>query len=290
MKRILGAFALALAAFAAQAQDVYMPYSRDTYHLIDRYQIKYGEQVPEMHTAVRPYGRRDVAELAEISARNARTAVDQFNTGYLLNDNWNYTNQENNDSRKPVLTYFYRNKTDLFHVESEDFTLRVNPVLHFELGLDNESDGVRYINTRGVQLEGSIDKRFGFYAFVGENQARFPEYVNRRIRRDGVVPHETLWKDFKEDGYDFITARGYLNYALSKHVEIQLGHDRHFIGDGYRSLVYSDYAPPAFFLKLNTKVWKLHYMNLFQELIATADRKDELLPKKYMALDRKSVV
>lgn len=263
-----------------------MPYNPDTYHLIDRNQIKYGDQVPEMHTAVRPYGRQDVAALAEISAQNARTASDAFNAAYLLNDNWNYTNREQNDSRKPIFNYFYRNKTDLYHVESEDFTLRVNPVIHFELGLDNESDGVRYINTRGVQLEGSIDKRFGFYAFVGENQARFPEYVNRRIKRDAVVPHETLWKNFKEGGYDFITARGYLNYALSKHVEIQLGHDRHFIGDGYRSLIYSDYAPPAFFLKLNTKVWKLHYMNLFQELIATANRKDELLPKKYMALHR----
>lgn len=286
MKRILGALGLSLAALATQAQDVYMPYNPDTYHLIDRNQIKYGDQVPEMHTAVRPYGRQDVAALAEISAQNARTASDAFNAAYLLNDNWNYTNREQNDSRKPIFNYFYRNKTDLYHVESEDFTLRVNPVIHFELGLDNESDGVRYINTRGVQLEGSIDKRFGFYAFVGENQARFPEYVNRRIKRDAVVPHETLWKDFKEGGYDFITARGYLNYALSKHVEIQMGHDRHFIGDGYRSLIYSDYAPPAFFLKLNTKVWKLHYMNLFQELIATADRKDELLPKKYMALHR----
>ncbi|RIJ37229.1 hypothetical protein [Pontibacter oryzae] len=286
MKRILGAFGLTLAALATQAQDVYMPYNPDTYHLIDRNQIKYGDQVPEMHTAVRPYGRQDVAALAEISAQNARTASDAFNAAYLLNDNWNYTNREQNDSRKPIFNYFYRNKTDLYHVESEDFTLRVNPVIHFELGLDSESDGVRYINTRGVQLEGSIDKRFGFYAFVGENQARFPEYVNRRIKRDAVVPHETLWKDFKEGGYDFITARGYLNYALSKHVEIQMGHDRHFIGDGYRSLIYSDYAPPAFFLKLNTKVWKLHYMNLFQELIATANRKDELLPKKYMALHR----
>ncbi|WP_299758922.1 hypothetical protein [uncultured Pontibacter sp.] len=289
MKRILGAFALLLAAFAAQAQDVYMPYDRDTYHLVDRYQIKFGSQVPEMHTAVRPYGRAEVAELAEISARNTISRADEFNTAYLLNDNWNYTNQAQNESRKPFLQHFYRNKSDLYHVDTEDFVLRVNPVIHFELGLDSESDGARYVNTRGVQLEGSIDERFGFYAFVGENQVRYPEYVNRRIRRDGVVPHETMWKNFKDGGYDFITARGYLNYALSKHVEVQLGHDRHFIGDGYRSLLYSNYAPPAFFFKLNTKVWKLHYMNLFQELISQFNRRDELLPKKYMAMHRLGV-
>lgn len=289
MRRSLCAISIcATISFAAQAQDVYMPYNPDTYHLIDRYQIKHGDNVPQLQTAVRPYGRRDVADLAEVSARNAQTTVDVFNTQYLLRDNWNYTEQESNESDRPILNTFYRNKTDLYHYDSRDFTLRVNPVTHFELGYDNQADGVRYVNTRGIQLEGSIDDKFGFYAFVGENQARFPHYVEERIERGNVVPHEGFWKTFKEDGYDFITARGYLNYALSKHVEIQLGHDRHFIGDGYRSLIYSDYAPPAFFLKLNTRVWKLHYMNLFQELISEYRRGnvDELFPKKYMALHR----
>ncbi|RDV14168.1 hypothetical protein DXT99_15920 [Pontibacter diazotrophicus] len=289
MKRVLCALGLTLAAgSAAQAQDVYVPYNQDVYHWIDRYQIKYGDQVPQLQTAVRPYGRQDVAALAEVSARNATTAVDQFNTQYLLNDNWNYTDQDDNVSRRPILKYFYQNKTDLYHFQNEHFTVRVNPVLHLEAGLDNQTDGMRYINTRGVQIEGTIDEKFGFYTFIGENQARFPGYVMDRIQRDGVVPHEGLWKRFKGDGYDFITARGYLNYALSRHVEIQLGHDRHVIGDGYRSLIYSDYAPPAFFLKLNTSVWKLHYMNLFQELTAdyTRGRGDILFPKKYMALHR----
>ncbi|GAA4426653.1 hypothetical protein GCM10023188_09000 [Pontibacter saemangeumensis] len=274
--------------FTAQAQDVYVPYNPDVYHMIDRYQIKYGNEVPELQTAVRPYGRADVADLAEVSVRNARSAADQFNAEYLLRDNWNYTTEGNNSSQRPFLRYFYRNKTDLYHFENDHFTLRVNPVLHLEVGLDNQTDGVRYVNTRGVQLEGTIDERFGYYAFIGENQAQFPGYVVDRIVRDQVVPHEVYWKRFKGDGYDFITARGYLNYALSKHVEIQLGHDRHVIGDGYRSLVYSDYAPPAFFLKLNTRVWKLHYMNLFQELISEYRRNtgDRLLPKKYMALHR----
>lgn len=289
MRAILCALGLTLlTGFGAAAQDVTVPYNRDVYDLIDRYAIKYGDRVPLLHTAVRSIGRQDVADLAEISARNASSAVDDFNTQYLLNDNWNYTTQGDNQSRRPFLNYFYTNKTDLYHFENEHFTVRVNPVLHLELGHDTNTDGVRYVNTRGVQLEGSIDERFGYYFFIGENQARFPGYVNERILRDNVVPHEGFWKRFKEDGYDFITARGYVNYGLSKHVEIQLGHDRHFIGDGYRSLVYSDYAPPGFFLKLNTTVWKLHYMNLFQELISEFRRSDRdlLFPKKYMALHR----
>lgn len=274
-----------------QAQDTYVPYDPDIYRLIDRYQILYGNQLPEFHTAVRPIGRQDVAKLAELSAQNSSNAVDAFNNTYLLNDNWNYTEQDSNTSKYIFLKHFYKNKTDLYHYQSKDFTLRVNPVLHLEVGYDNQSDGIRYINTRGIQLEGTIDERLGFYTFIGENQARFPEYVVDRIERDNVVPHEGWWKPYNTTGYDFLTARGYLNYGLTKHVEIQLGHDRHFIGDGYRSLFYSDYAPPAFFLKLNTRVWKIHYMNLFQELTPQFERTqvDELFDKKYMALHRLGV-
>ncbi len=291
MKKIACLLLLAFAGSTALAQDTYVPYDPDIYRLIDRYQILYGREVPDLHTTVRPIGRQDVAALAEISARNAQTNVDQFNTQYLLNDNWNYTDQEDNESNRPVLKYFYQNKTDLYHVDNEDFTLRVNPVLHVEFGNDNQSDGIRYVNTRGVQLEGMIDQRLGFYTFIGENQVRYPEYVTRRIIRDNVVPHEGWWKPFKEDGYDFLTARGYLNYNITKHVEIQLGHDRHFIGNGYRSLLLSDYAPPAFFLKLNTQVWRIHYVNLFQELTAEYRRlsQDVLFDKKYMAFHRLGV-
>ena len=104
VRSILRALPIALlSGFAAQAQDTYVPFNRDVYHLIDRYQIKYGDQLPPLHTAVRPYGRRDVAKLAEISARNAVSNADEFNAQYLLNDNSNYTDQEDNDSERPVL-------------------------------------------------------------------------------------------------------------------------------------------------------------------------------------------
>ena len=49
---------------------------------------------------------------------------------------------------------------------------------------------------------------------------------------------------------------------------MQLGHDRNFIGNGYRSLILADYSTPYFFLKLNTRIWKFNYQNLFAELTA----------------------
>jgi hypothetical protein len=268
------------------AQSTYVPLDPDIYHKIERFQIKYSEEVPNFHTGIKPYFRKETADLAEKVFRkgDSLSRSDQFNATYLLNDNWNYTTRVNQTNfEKPFLKYFFRQPADVYSVDIPDFTLRVNPVLHLEAGRDTDISGVRYVNTRGVQVEGQLDEKLGFYTFLAENQTRFPEYVNGRIRRDTIVPHEGYFKPFKTTGYDFFTARGYINYAASKHISVQLGHDKNFIGNGYRSLVLSDYAPAYFFLKFNVNVWKLQYTNLFTEMNADFRFRDELLPKKFFA-------
>lgn len=51
-------------------------------------------------------------------------------------------------------------------------------------------------------------------------------------------------------------ATGTISYALKKHFTFQTGHDRNFIGDGYRSLILSDNATPYPFLKIVTDFGK----------------------------------
>jgi len=273
-----------------------VPLDQDVYRLIDRYAIKYGaDSLGDPHTAVRPYTRAAVARLAErMLADNANLSrQDRFNAEYLLRDNWNYTGQAetSNRSRRPFLKHFYQRQSDLYSVNTPDFTLRVNPVLGLSAGRDSKTDGLRYLNTRGVQIEGTIDQRLGFYTFLAENQIAVPLYIQQRIQRDQIVPHEGYWKYFKTIGgsqYDFFTARGYITYAATKHINVQLGHDRNFIGNGYRSLILSDYSTPYFFLKLNTRVWKFNYQNLFTEMTVERTRDaagspvDAVYQKKYL--------
>ncbi|UOQ73876.1 capsule assembly Wzi family protein [Hymenobacter cellulosilyticus] len=274
----------------------YVPLDQDTYRLIDRYAIKYGaDTLHDPYTAVRPYHRKGVARLAQRvlldSGAASLSAADRFNAEYLMRDNWNYLPQAQyadlNRSKRPLFNTFYQNQSDFYNVKTEDFTLRLNPVLLLQVGKDNQSDGLRYVNTRGIQLEGTIDQRLGFYTFLADNQQAVPQYVQTRIQRDQIVPHEGYWKYFKTEGgsqYDFFTARGGITYAAGKHVNLQLAHDRNFIGNGYRSLILSDYSAPYFFLKVNTRVWKFNYQNLFAELTAQREIADQVYPKKYMAL------
>ena len=286
----------------------YVPLDPDTYRLLDRYAIKLGpDQLNDPHTSVRPYTRAAAARLGErllspdsAAAGGSLSRADRFNAQYLLKDNWANSARAAalNKSTTPFLKYFFRNETDFYHVQTKDFTLRVNPVALLQAGRDDKLGGLRYVNTRGLQLEGNIDQRLGFYTFLADNQMAVPQYVQTRIERDRIVPHEGYWKYFKTVGgsqYDFFTARGGITYAATKHINVQLAHDRNFIGNGYRSLILSDYSAPYFFLKLNTRVWKFNYQNLFAELTAqrTYDANgsptDEVYPKKYLALHHLSL-
>ncbi|QIX62106.1 capsule assembly Wzi family protein [Hymenobacter sp. BT18] len=285
------------AGYDGRQGSTYVPLDADVYRLIDRYSLKLGaDSLHDPHTAVRPYPRAVVARLAERMLRDSAAGLsraDRFNLRYLLRDNWAYTRQDSglNESRQPILKHFYKRPSDLLAVETPDFTLRINPVLGLQAGRDTDIDGLRYINTRGVQVEGTIDEKLGFYTFLADNQMAVPEYVRQRILRDNIVPHEGYWKRFKDKPgqYDFLSARGYVTYAASKHINVQLGHDRNFIGNGYRSLILSDYAAPYFYLKLNTRIWKFNYQNLFAEMTADKANADTIYQKKYFALHHLSL-
>lgn len=281
------------------AQSTNMPLNKDTYHLVDRFEILSGDMAPDHHSAVKPYTRRAVAQLTDsIQKQNLNLSMqDRFNLEYLRNDNWEWVDSSTNVSRRPFLKVFYKNKSDFYYGadKEEAIAIHVSPVLYLSGGGETASDEYTYINTRGVQVRGMIDKKVGFYAFIGENQARFPAYVRDFVNEKTVVPNEGFWKHFGTDGYDFFTATGYISFNVTKHINFQFGHDRQFIGDGHRSMLMSDFSPPALFLKINTQVWKLNYTNLFTQVYADAygqsggSVSNTNFPKKYLVAHRLGV-
>ncbi len=289
--RLFFALGALLVSLAAPAQSVYAPLNSDYYHLVDRYEIKLGRFAPGFFSNVRPYERRGIAQLTDSVAadHNFLSGRDRFNLTYLRNDNWEWSDSADNESNTPVFKTFYRKKSDLYHHRDDDFEVHVNPVLH--LGAGSEDGGRRlFINTRGAEVRGMIAKRIGFYSFVGENQAIFPEYSRNLTRLYNAVPGEGYWKTFKTNGVDFFTARGYVTFNVVKPIQVQFGHDKNFIGNGYRSMILSDFSAPYLFLKLNTRVWRLNYQNLFAQMNGDIfNFADALFPKKYFAMHHLSV-
>jgi hypothetical protein len=289
--RLFFALLFLLVWVAAPAQSVYAPLNPDYYHLVDRYEIKLGRLAPGFFSNIKPYERRDIAQLADSVAANHNflSGRDRFNLTYLRNDNWEWTDSADNEGNTPIFKTFYRKKSDFYHYRDDEFEVHLNPVLH--LGAGSQDGGRRlFINTRGAEIRGMIAKRIGFYSFVGENQAVFPDYSRNLTALYNAVPGEAYWKTFKTNGVDFFTARGYVTFNVVKPIQVQFGHDKNFIGNGYRSMILSDFSAPYLFLKLNTRVWRLNYQNLFAQMNGDIfNFADALFPKKYFAMHHLSV-
>jgi hypothetical protein len=158
-------------------------------------------------------------------------------------------------------------------LKGKDYWLTLDPGVDLQVGKDFDTEIDTYNNTRLVYTQGGIGKDISFFAVIYESQGRFAGYFNRyaeSIKPDGgnpaIIPSQGIAKEFKTDSYDYPVATGHISYSPSKAFNIQLGHGKNFIGDGYRSLLLSDNASPHPFFKINTTFWKLKYTNTWMSL------------------------
>jgi hypothetical protein len=177
-------------------------------------------------------------------------------------------------------------------IKGKDYWLTLDPGVDLQVGKDLDANIDTYNNTRLVYTQGGIGEKLSFFGVIYESQGRFADYFNRyaeSIRPDGgnpaIIPGRGIAKGFKKDSYDYPTATGHVSYTPSKYFNIQLGHGKTFLGDGYRSLLMSDNASSYPFFKINTTFWKLKYTNTWMSLrdVRPEVTEDGSFRTKYMA-------
>lgn len=280
--------------FQANAQAVFVPsHNTDYYHLLDRMDIMHPMSKPFVFSASKPADRQSIAlwvDSLKIDTSIRHSKIDQFQLQYLANDNLEWS-KFSEKKTKGLLNNFFTQKSDFYHVNSDGLDLHINPVIHFEYGKENQTEQNIYTNTRGIELRGNIWKKLGFYSYLTDNQSLLPLYVRNYANFNTVpgVPGEGYTKPFKINAFDFMTGRGYITFQVIKNIGVQFGHDKNFIGNGYRSMILSDFSSNYTFLKLNTKIWKFQYTNIFAQLVGDVFYRNELLPKKYFAFHHLSL-
>lgn len=281
--------------FTAISQSTYLTQGSKEYHFIDRLEIKQQKNTDLNFSSLKPFNRKAIVEQAQLidSARTARlTKVDEYNLRslYMNSSEWVNNPAEYFKSKRPVLKTFYKTKPNLFEVNTRDFFLAVNPVLQLHFGNESDNDEMQYLNSRGVTIRGRIANKIGFASTIIENQERGPSYFRDRVNGVKAVPGVGFYKPFKTTGFDYFDARGYITFNATKYIDIQFGYDKNFIGNGYRSLLLSDWGNSYLFAKLNTKIWKINYQNIFMELVPQfKKRSDSLLSRKYAAVHHLSM-
>lgn len=227
--------------------NINIPLSHHNYSLFDPALNRVGQN---NHTAQKPYIYSEVNKYYNFETENQKLLKNK--STWLGRKWWN---------------------EHLVAFKGKDYWLTLDPGLDLQVGKDFDSDVKTYNNTRLVYAQGGLGKNISFSAVVYESQGRFANYFNEyaeSIKPDGgnpaIIPGRGIAKKFRTDSYDYPIATGHLSYTPSTWFNIQLGHGKVFIGDGYRSLFISDNASPYPFFKINTTFWKLKYTNTWMSL------------------------
>ncbi len=206
----------------------------------------YLNTVENTHTASKPFVYSEVGKYMDLDAQKNRLI-------------------------KPKKTWFGKKLLNehMGYVNGKNYWITMNPVVDLQLGRDSEGVNT-FNNTRAVQINGGLGKKFNFSTSFYESQGRFANYVNTYAEslkpaggNPAVIPGRGIAKAFKTDAYDYPVAEAYITYTPNTTFNFQFGHGKNFIGDGYRSLFLSDVTAPYPYFKINTTFWKLKYTNLW---------------------------
>lgn len=293
-------WALLLFPSVLWAQSSELPQGHPYVHLLDRLAIKLQRRGELNLATIRPVTRKWAAQEAlyadsvQRTTGNLLSRVDQRLLRSLLLDTkeWAGGRADSLLSAKPWGRSFFQNPANLLEVRQKDFFLAVNPVLQQQVSVESGNSSRLFLNTRGVVVRGLLANRIGFSTYLTDNQERGPRFFQDRVDSFQAVPGVGYYKPFKQTAYDYFDGRGSVYFSATRYAQLQFGYDKNFIGNGYRSLFLSDFSNSALFLKINTRIWKFNYLNLFMELtppFRKATLVDEVLEKKYAAIHHLSV-
>jgi hypothetical protein len=244
-----------------------VPFSHSFYALFD---AKLNQIGSNNHTASKPYTYAEVDKYYDFETANQLLMKEK--TSWWGRKLWNEY---------------------LVEIQGEDYWFTINALFDLRLGKSNPSENdYTYQNTRGIQIQGGLSKKFNFTTTIYESQGRFADYYNQyaeSIKPSGgnpaIIPGIGVAKQFKTDSYDFPVAEANLTFAPSQFIDLQLGYGRNFIGDGYRSVLFADGASPYPFFKINATFWKIKYTSTYMWLKDVRDEVtvDGTYATKYMA-------
>lgn len=94
-----------------------------------------------------------------------------------------------------------------------------------------------------------------------------PNFLDSFVQNNRLIPSQSIPKAIGNKAYAFHQLRFFVHYQATDYFSVESGYGKHFIGDGYRSLLLSDNAANYPYLKLETQIFKkLRYTNLYAKL------------------------
>jgi hypothetical protein len=230
-----------LSAQVSKSQSVYLPYS---YQFDQKFDATVYSVNNSLHTSLKPF-------LIDSSLRPTYNAlmhvgVDSTRKGWILRKIFN---------------------EHLIDVKTKEYTFYADYLPDLQVGRDIASNTNTDLNTRAFQLGGTIGSKFSFYTSSYENQGKFAPYFNQYINKIAFVSGQAYNRDYAQNvTEDWSYSTAIISYSPIKQLNITMGEDKTFIGDGYRSLLLSDFSANYPLLRITANLGKVQYMMMWAYL------------------------
>ncbi|WP_243403253.1 gliding motility protein RemB [Sphingobacterium haloxyli] len=223
---------------ALQAQVKYQPYSYQHYQKYDN--LLYSPQT-RMHTATKPFLFK-----GDLLAK------------YDSIQSLNHADSDNIFMRKIFNEH-------LVEIHKDDHSFYLDFLPDFVIGKETIGADKRttWLSTQGLQMGLNIKEKFTFYANVFKNQGVFPNYLTDYINRADVIPGQGSAKHLSNNKKDWAYATASLTYDFNDYFQTTLAYDKNHIGDGYRSLLLSDFSSNYAHLRFTGKIGNVQYTSIW---------------------------
>jgi len=208
----------------------------------------------------------------------------------LVNETISFQHEKNNYAKgSKEFTAFKKtfrdslNPNSFIHWSKNNSQLVVNPVLDLQVGVKSGDD--RFAFRSGLGLSVRFKKgNWNLGLTYLRQEAKYMDYQSSFIQATGVVPSMNVARrNENRFASDFIN--GFLNYKTNSIFDLELGYGRNFIGDGYRSLLFSDFGKSYPYFKVSANFWKIQYsmmISIHQDIFQVEGIND-LHRRKYVA-------
>jgi hypothetical protein len=211
-----------------QAQNVLM--NASTQQCIDEWNVK--NPAIEFHSSFRPYLFSTLTNFSDTSVTYLHHPVRNFFLSRTFNEGPDRHNQ---------------------------FQFQILPIIDVQAGYDLLSQRFVPEIIGGANVKLNINNDFTFALTALGGRLSLPGFLDTTIQTGSILPGLGRAYADGKGNYEFSNLSGYVSYSPNRIFNIQLGKDKHFIGDGYRSLLLSDFSNNHPYFRINANIWKIQY-------------------------------
>ncbi len=276
--------------FIVSAQTSYSPLGHKEYSVLERLEIKsklplFGASLLKPNNIKLLVG--EVETIDSLQRNNNRIAaslskVDKYNITRFLMAHKEYTSPTSSFNNK-------KSSFNIIEVNKPKFYLTINPAVKFNYGIETKDKQSLYNLSAGLDMKGLIAKKIAFNIYVTGNKERTPYYVRQYTAKYKAVPGFSNYNFTDSNAVQYFDVRASAQWTLAKFMDMQVGYDRNFIGNGMRSLFLSDFSGNSLFFKSNIRLWKLNFESLYMQLTPQFGITAKADFKKYLRINTLSI-